>query len=49
MLLCTPNWLKEHLNEEHIVILDSSWHMPNTQRNAEAEFLEAHIPVRSYL
>lgn len=32
------------LDPAHQKIIDASWHMPASGRNAEAEFLEAHIP-----
>ncbi|RKP08317.1 rhodanese domain-containing protein [Thamnocephalis sphaerospora] len=42
--LCTPAWLQQHLNDRDTVVLDSTWHLPTTGRNAAAEYLEAHIP-----
>lgn len=41
-MLVTPEWLVEHI--ETVVVLDASWHMPDTGRDADAEFLAAHIP-----
>jgi thiosulfate/3-mercaptopyruvate sulfurtransferase len=40
----TTEWLAEHLGDPSVAIVDASWHLPTTGRNARAEFLEAHIP-----
>ncbi|MFT3986584.1 3-mercaptopyruvate sulfurtransferase [Aestuariivirga sp.] len=37
-------WLAEHLGSPDIAILDASWHMPATKRDAKAEFAGGHIP-----
>lgn len=37
-------WLNEHLDDPSIVIVDSTWYLPNAGRNAAAEFEEGHIP-----
>ncbi len=42
MTLVDPAWLGERLGR--VVVLDASWHMPDTGRDPDAEFLEAHIP-----
>jgi thiosulfate/3-mercaptopyruvate sulfurtransferase len=39
--LVSTDWLKENLNK--VKILDASWHMPNTGRDAYKEFQECHI------
>ena len=41
MSLVNTSWLEKNLNE--VKILDASWHMPNTNRNAYEEFLDEHI------
>ena len=41
MSLVNTNWLEKNLNE--VKILDASWHMPNTNRDAYKEFLSEHI------
>jgi len=41
MSLVNANWLENNLKE--VKILDASWHMPNTNRNAYKEFLSEHI------
>jgi thiosulfate/3-mercaptopyruvate sulfurtransferase len=40
----TTDWLAAHLDDPSVAIVDASWHLPTTGRNAHAEFLEAHIP-----
>ena len=37
-------WLRAHLNDENIVVVDASVHLPDTGRDALAEYREAHIP-----
>ena len=44
MSLITTDWLEKNLSNENIKVLDCSWHMPNTKRNGEDEFLKEHIP-----
>lgn len=41
-MLITPADLADKLGR--VVVLDASWHMPDTRHDANAEFLEAHIP-----
>ncbi|WP_169195721.1 3-mercaptopyruvate sulfurtransferase [Devosia sp. MC1541] len=40
----TTDWLAAHLEDDNLVIVDASWHMPNVSRDAQAEFREGHIP-----
>jgi len=42
--IVSTDWLKEHLSAPDIVILDASWHMPDSDRDAHKEYLEGHIP-----
>ena len=42
--LVDANWLAENINQPDIVILDSSWHMPQENRDGAAEWLEERIP-----
>ena len=39
--LVSTNWLEKNLNL--VRVLDGTWHMPNSQRNASDEFLNLHI------
>ncbi|HRO14960.1 MAG TPA: 3-mercaptopyruvate sulfurtransferase [Paracoccus sp. (in: a-proteobacteria)] len=42
--LVSTDWLAAHLNDPDLRILDASWHMPATGRDARAEYKAAHIP-----
>jgi thiosulfate/3-mercaptopyruvate sulfurtransferase len=41
MSLVSTGWVEKNLS--NIKILDASWHMPASKRNAEQEFLNSHI------
>ena len=47
--LVSTQWLTEHLGDPHVVVVDSSWHMPATGRSGRGEYLEAHIPGARFL
>jgi thiosulfate/3-mercaptopyruvate sulfurtransferase len=40
--LLTTHWLSSH--HADVVVIDASWHLPTTTRNAKAEFAAQHIP-----
>lgn len=40
----TVKWLADHLAAPDVRVLDASWHMPDTGRNARAEYEAGHIP-----
>jgi thiosulfate/3-mercaptopyruvate sulfurtransferase len=40
----TPEWLAKHLGEPDLRVVDGTWHMPQLQRDAHAEFVAGHIP-----
>ncbi len=42
--LATTSWLQENLDAVDIVIIDATWHMPASGRDAAAEYAAAHIP-----
>ena len=42
--LVEVGWLREHLEDEDVVVLDCSWHLPVANRDAGAEFIDARIP-----
>lgn len=42
--LVTPSWLAERLSDPSVVVLDGSYYLPAAGRDADAEFLDAHIP-----
>lgn len=47
-LLTSPvvpaSWLAEHLDHPDVVVLDASWFLPGTERNAMAEWQQKRIP-----
>jgi thiosulfate/3-mercaptopyruvate sulfurtransferase len=48
-LLVTPKALQDLRSSANVNILDASWFMPNSPRNASQEFLEKRIPGARYL
>lgn len=42
--IVSTEWLAQHLGSPDIAILDASWHLPASGRNAKKEFLDGHIP-----
>jgi thiosulfate/3-mercaptopyruvate sulfurtransferase len=42
--LVSTQWLEDHLGSPDIAIVDASWHLPASGRNARAEFAAARIP-----
>lgn len=42
--LVSTEWLATHLRDPDLRILDASWHMPASGRDARAEYEAAHIP-----
>ncbi|RNF34926.1 3-mercaptopyruvate sulfurtransferase [Paracoccus methylarcula] len=42
--LVSTEWLGKHLNDPDLRVIDASWHMPATGRDARAEYDAAHIP-----
>jgi thiosulfate/3-mercaptopyruvate sulfurtransferase len=43
-LLVSPQWLKDHLGDPRVRVVDGSWYLPAQSRDAKAEFLAGHIP-----
>jgi thiosulfate/3-mercaptopyruvate sulfurtransferase len=41
-------WLGEHLGEPGLRVIDATWYLPTLQRDARAEFREAHVPGAGY-
>ncbi|MFE0755946.1 3-mercaptopyruvate sulfurtransferase [Inquilinus sp. NPDC058860] len=37
-------WLADHLDDPDVRVVDATYHLPGTNRDAAAEFAEAHIP-----
>ncbi len=42
--LVSTEWLAAHLKDPDLRVLDGSWHMPDSGRDARAEYEAAHIP-----
>ena len=42
--LVDADWLHQHLGDDDLLILDCSWHLPTSGRDAQQEFLESRIP-----
>src|SRR5436305_3912203 len=40
----STEWLAERLNDPNIVVVEGSFYLPALKRDAEAEYLAAHIP-----
>lgn len=43
-LFVSTQWLAENLGAPDLVVVDASWHMPNSGRRGSKEYLEQHIP-----
>ncbi|MEO1175660.1 MAG: sulfurtransferase, partial [Pseudomonadota bacterium] len=46
--LVSTDWLGDHLKDPDLRILDGSWYLPETNRDAKAEYDAAHIPGARY-
>ena len=42
--LVSTDWLARHLDAPDVRVVDGSYHLPGTNRDAKAEFTERHIP-----
>lgn len=42
--LVSTEWLQEHLGAPDVRVVDGSWHLPTENRDARAEYRQAHIP-----
>ncbi len=42
--LVSTDWLAAHLRDPDLRILDASWYLPDTARDAKCEYVAAHIP-----
>jgi thiosulfate/3-mercaptopyruvate sulfurtransferase len=40
----STEWLADHLDDPDVIIVDATWFMPGTPRDARAEHAERHIP-----
>ncbi|MDG1996650.1 MAG: rhodanese-like domain-containing protein, partial [Emcibacteraceae bacterium] len=42
--LVSTQWLTENIGDPTVRVLDGSWHLPNSDRNAKSEYEKSHIP-----
>ena len=42
-ILVSTNWLYDNLKNKNLIIFDSSWHMPNVNRDSLNDFKQGHI------
>ena len=42
------DWLLSHLSDPNIKIIDATWHMPSSMKNAKKDFERRHIPNAVY-
>jgi len=42
--MISTDWLAEHLGSPGLIVMDATWFMPGTPRDARAEHAEQHIP-----
>jgi thiosulfate/3-mercaptopyruvate sulfurtransferase len=42
--LVSTDWLSQHLTDPNVAVLDASYYLANAKRDAQAEFIAAHIP-----
>lgn len=43
-VLVSTDWLAQHLKDPDLRVLDASWYLPNSERDARGEYDAAHIP-----
>ena len=46
--LVNTDWLLSHLSDPNIKIIDATWHMPSSMKNAKKDFERRHIPNAVY-
>jgi thiosulfate/3-mercaptopyruvate sulfurtransferase len=47
--LVSTDWLAAHLNDADIVVLDCSWYLPETRKQAIDDFRREHIPGARFI
>ena len=47
--LVSTQWLAEHHDDDGLVVLDATMHLPDSERDARQEFLVAHLPGAHFL
>ena len=43
-MFVNAHWLKKNLHNKNVKVIDSSWYLPNSKRNALKEYFYSHIP-----
>ena len=43
-VIVSTDWLYEHLHDHQVRVVDASWHLPGSARDARAEYNSRHIP-----
>jgi thiosulfate/3-mercaptopyruvate sulfurtransferase len=46
--LVSTDWLAKHLRDPDLRVLDASWYMPDSGRDAKAEYEAAHVPAARF-
>jgi thiosulfate/3-mercaptopyruvate sulfurtransferase len=46
--MVSTDWLTAHLDQPDVAIIDATWFMPGSSRDAAAEYAERHIPGAVY-
>lgn len=46
--IVTTSWLAERIGQPGVAVLDASWYLPTTQRDARLEYLAGHLPGARY-
>ena len=47
--LVTTDWLEDELGTPGLALFDASWFLPDQGRDAQAEYIEAHLPGAQFL
>lgn len=42
--LVSVQWVRDHISDPNLVLLDASWHMPAAERDPHADYANRHIP-----
>jgi thiosulfate/3-mercaptopyruvate sulfurtransferase len=46
--MISTEWLAAHMDDPNVVIVDATWYMPGSGKDARAEHAEKHIPGAVY-
>lgn len=44
MAIVDTDWLRRHLDDPNVIVVDATVHLPDTGRNAHGEYVAEHIP-----